>query len=180
MTRTGDYPGGRTASRWPAAGSSRVCPLCRVEVTPIATPEEAAPSLPLSFYGLTKQIQEQMFLMFAQALNMDAVALRYQNVYGPGQSLSNPYTGLLAVFAGCVARGDALNVFEDGRESRDFVYIDDVVEATAACASPTVTGVHIVNVGSGIRTSIMEVAELVSSYFGGLGGHKGDGRFSPW
>src|SRR6185437_13632044 len=104
-----------------------------------------------SFYGLTKQVQEQMVLMFAKAIAIDAFALRYQNVYGPGQSLTNPYTGILAIFSNLVRQGKGLNIFEDGLESRDFVYIDDVVAATIGCAAPDIHVVMPLNVGSGSR-----------------------------
>jgi dTDP-L-rhamnose 4-epimerase len=106
-----------------------------------------------------------MVLMFAGALGLDAVALRYQNVYGPGQSLGNPYTGLLAVFSNLVRQGKPLQVFEDGRESRDFVFVEDVVEATVACIAPAVRGIHALNVGSGVRTSVLEVAQAVKAFF---------------
>jgi len=92
--------------------------------------------------------------------------LRYQNVYGPGQSLSNPYTGLLAVFSNLVRQDKPLNIFEDGQESRDFIYIDDVVDATAACLAPELSGIHTLNVGSGVRTTVLEVASAVRGYFG--------------
>jgi dTDP-L-rhamnose 4-epimerase len=126
---------------------------------------EDTPFSPSSFYGLTKQMQEQMVVMFAGTLGIDCVALRYQNVYGPGQSLSNPYTGILAVFANLVRQGKSINVFEDGKESRDFVYVDDIVDATALCIAPQVRGIHSLNVGSGVRTSVLEVAQAIVSYF---------------
>jgi dTDP-L-rhamnose 4-epimerase len=103
--------------------------------------------------------------MFAGTLGIDCVALRYQNVYGPGQSLSNPYTGILAVFANLVRQGKSINVFEDGKESRDFVYVDDIVDATVLCIAPQVRGIHSLNVGSGVRTSVLEVAQAIVSYF---------------
>ncbi len=154
------YPRGRTMERMSGGRFEPECPLCGLKVEPVPTREDA-PFAPLSFYGLTKQVQEQTVLMFGQALGIDAIALRYQNVYGPGQSLNNPYTGLLAVYSGCAFSGAPFKVFEDGLESRDFVYIDDVIAVTAACLSPAVRGLHAVNVGSGVRTSVLEVAELI-------------------
>jgi dTDP-L-rhamnose 4-epimerase len=153
------HPRGRSMGQMSSGHFEPVCPICGLEVVPVPTREDA-PFAPLSFYGLTKQVQEQTVLMFGQALGIDAIALRYQNVYGPGQSLTNPYTGLLAVFACGAFAGTPLNVFEDGLESRDFVYIDDVVEVTAACLSPAVRGLHAMNVGSGVSTSVLEVAQL--------------------
>ena len=141
------------------------CPLCAAFVVPVATTEKA-PFAPSSFYGLTKQVQEQMVLMFAETLGLDGFALRYQNVYGPGQSLTNPYTGILAIFSNLVRQGKGLNIFEDGLESRDFIYIDDVVAATIACASADIRGVLAINVGSGSRTSVLEVAKAIVNHFG--------------
>ena len=158
------FPPARTAEAMSAGQFDPVCPVCRGPLTLEETGEDT-PFAPASFYGLTKQVQEQMVLMFARVLGLDAFALRYQNVYGPGQSLSNPYTGILAVFSGLVRQGKQINVFEDGEESRDFVYIDDVIEATAACIAPGSTGVHSLNVGSGARTSVREVAEAIVRYF---------------
>jgi len=151
------YPSARTSEAMSAGRFEPVCPRCGAVVSVLPTPEEA-PFAPSSFYGISKQVQEQMTLLFAQTLGIDGFALRYQNVYGPGQSLSNPYTGLLAVFSNLARQGADLNVFEDGQESRDFVYIDDVVDATAACIAPDVHGVQALNVGSAVRTSVIDVA----------------------
>ncbi|MEO6339796.1 MAG: NAD-dependent epimerase/dehydratase family protein [Caulobacteraceae bacterium] len=159
------FPSGRSAIDLAAGRFDPVCPECSGVLSVEATREDA-PFAPSSFYGLTKQVQEQMVLMFAKVLGLDAFALRYQNVYGPGQSLSNPYTGILAIFAQQARQGQAINVFEDGEESRDFVYIDDVVEATAACLAPQATGVHALNVGGGARVSVREVAAAIVAHFG--------------
>lgn len=159
------FPGARTAKAMSAGQFEPVCPACGDEVTLTPT-AESAPFRPSSFYGLTKQVQEQMVLMFARTLGLNGIALRYQNVYGPGQSLKNPYTGLLAVFSTLVRHGKPLNIFEDGAESRDFVFVDDVVDATAACLAPDVVGVEALNVGSGVRTSVLDVASAVVHYFG--------------
>lgn len=158
------FPHARIAADMAAGRFDPLCPVCGEAVTPLAT-TEAAPFGPSSFYGLTKQVQEQMVLMFAQTLGLDGFALRYQNVYGPGQSLTNPYTGILAIFSNLVRQGKGLNIFEDGHESRDFVYIDDVVDATAACIAPSVHGVMALNVGSGVRTSVLDVANAIVAYF---------------
>jgi len=159
------FPVARTAFDMEAGRFEPKCPTCGEGVAAVAT-SEIAPFGPASFYGLTKQTQEQMILMFAQTLGLDGFALRYQNVYGPGQSLTNPYTGILAIFSNLVRQGKGLNIFEDGQESRDFVYIEDVVRATAACAAKDVHGVMAVNVGSGIRTSVLEVAQAIVDHFG--------------
>jgi dTDP-L-rhamnose 4-epimerase len=142
-----------------------LCPVCNAACTSVATPE-SAPFQPTSFYGLTKQMQEQMTLLFGQILDIPSFALRYQNVYGPGQSLKNPYTGILAIFSNLARMGTDINVFEDGEESRDFTYIDDVVRATADSLSSSETNSYAVNVGSAERVSVMQVAEAVNRYFG--------------
>jgi dTDP-L-rhamnose 4-epimerase len=158
------YPPARTAATMAVGEFEPICPHCGTVVAIEAT-AEATPFGPSSFYGLTKQVQEQMVLMFASALGIDGFAMRYQNVYGPGQSLNNPYTGILAVFSNIVRQGKALNIFEDGLESRDFVFVDDVVDATAACIAPEVHGVMALNVGSGVRTTVTEVAQAIVKYF---------------
>jgi len=142
-----------------------VCPVCGRACVSVPTPE-TAPFQPSSFYGLTKQIQEQMTLLFGQVLGIPSVALRYQNVYGPGQSLKNPYTGVLAIFSNLARVGADINIFEDGEESRDFVYIDDVVRSTVAAINSPETTSYAVNVGSNERTTVTQVAEGVNRYFG--------------
>lgn len=153
-----------------------VCPICRGDCVSIPTPENA-PLQPSSFYGLTKQVQEQMTLMFGRVFGISSFALRYQNVYGPGQSLKNPYTGILAVFSNLARMKAAINVFEDGQESRDFVYVEDVVHATIACLKSKQSGAHMLNVGSDERTTVLEVARLVNQYFGGHSEIKVTGAF---
>lgn len=131
----------------------------------IPTPETALLH-PSSVYGITKQSQESLVMTTAPAFGVEAVSLRYQNVYGPGQSLKNPYTGILSIFSTLIRQGKPINVFEDGRESRDFVFIDDVVEATfRACMTPGISG-GIINVGSGVSTTVVQVVEALFRAFG--------------
>jgi len=158
------YPRSRSAQAMRAGRFEPECPQCAAAVSVLPTSEDA-PFAPCSFYGLTKQVQEQMTMMLGPTAELSVIALRYQNVYGPGQSLSNPYTGLLAVFANHVRQGKPLNVFEDGMESRDFVHVGDVIAATSACLAGDVHGVHALNVGSGAATPVAEVARLVRNYF---------------
>ena len=159
------YPAMRTVADMQAGRFEPVCPQCGSACTHLPT-DEASRLDPSSFYGLTKQMQEQMTLLFAQALDISAFALRYQNVYGPGQSLHNPYTGILAIFSNQARRNQPIYIFEDGQESRDFVYIDDVVEATWRCISAE--GQHRValNVGSGQQTTVGEVVGEIVAFFG--------------
>ncbi len=159
------YPGKRRAEDVKAGKFEPLCPTCRAECSMLPTDESSAIS-PASFYGITKQVQEQMTLMFGEVLGISAFALRYQNVYGPGQSLSNPYTGILAIFSNLARAGRPINVFEDGMPSRDFVYIDDVVEATWRCIKPETRGVAALNVGGGQSVTVHEIARSVVEHFG--------------
>lgn len=131
---------------------------------------------PSSIYGITKQVQEQLVLTGGSALGIGAVALRYQNVYGPGQSLKNPYTGILSIFSTLLLQGKDINIFEDGKESRDFVFIDDVVDATIAAIDSGVTG-KAYNVGTGEATDVLTVANLLKSNYGTGGEIKISGNF---
>ncbi len=128
--------------------------------------DETALLHPSSVYGITKQMQEALIMTVAPTLGIEATSVRYQNVYGPGQSLKNPYTGILSIFSTLIRQGKEINIFEDGEESRDFVYIDDVVEATFLAATHPAAAGEIFNVGSGVGTTVNEV---VSALFAGLG-----------
>ncbi|WP_233260839.1 NAD-dependent epimerase/dehydratase family protein [Pedobacter sp. HMWF019] len=121
---------------------------------------------PSSVYGITKQNQEQMIMTVCPTIGIAAVAFRYQNVYGPGQSLSNPYTGILSIFSTRIRNGNAINIFEDGKESRDFVYIDDVVDATILGIEQENANGEIFNVGSGIATDVLTVANTLIKQYG--------------
>jgi dTDP-L-rhamnose 4-epimerase len=140
------------------------CPICGTDVSLVAT-DENSKTHPSSIYGLTKQAQEDMCMIAGKSLKIPVVAFRYQNVYGPGQSLSNPYTGILSIFSTRIKNGNDINIFEDGLESRDFVFIQDVVDATILGIEKDSANYNIYNVGSGVRTSVMEVAEtLIEEY----------------
>nr|WP_318152857.1 NAD-dependent epimerase/dehydratase family protein [Microbacterium helvum] len=131
----------------------------------IPTPE-TAPLQPSSIYGITKQAQESLIMTTAASIGVEAVSLRFQNVFGPGQSLKNPYTGILAIFSTLIRQGKPIDIFEDGHESRDFVFIDDAVEATArACTMPGVGG-SVMNIGSGVSTSVLDVVDALFQAFG--------------
>lgn len=131
----------------------------------VATDEDSALH-PISVYGVTKLAQEQLVLAVAQSLGIPATALRYQNVYGPGQSLRNPYTGILSIFSTLIRQGRPINIFEDGRESRDFVYIADVVDATIRALRSDAANGLAVNVGSGIPTTVLDVVQALELALG--------------
>lgn len=158
------FPEQRTRERMSASAFEPVCPVCGSLVSLFPTPE-SAPFIPMSMYGLTKQVQEQAVLLFARTRGINGFGLRYQNVYGPGQSLKNPYTGILAVFSNLARQNQVIEIYEDGLESRDFVYIDDVVEATIRSINYSGQFVGALNVGSGQATSVMTVAQEITAYF---------------
>lgn len=140
------------------------CPICNTDLMVLPT-DENSKIHPSSVYGITKQNQEQMVLNVCQSINIPAVAFRYQNVYGPGQSLKNPYTGILSIFSTQIKNGNDLNIFEDGLESRDFVFIDDVVNATILGIEKEEADFEVFNVGSGKGTTVLEVAESLKKYY---------------
>jgi len=158
------FPEQRTRERMSGGAFEPVCPVCGSPVSLSPTPE-SAPFMPMSMYGLTKQVQEQAVLLFARTRGINGFGLRYQNVYGPGQSLKNPYTGILAVFSNLARQNQGIEIYEDGLESRDFVYIDDVVEATIRSINYSGQFVGALNVGSGQATSVMTVAQEIKAYF---------------
>ena len=130
----------------------------------VATDEESKIH-PSSVYGITKQNQEQMIMTVCPTIGIAPVAFRYQNVYGPGQSLSNPYTGILSIFSTLIKNGKEINIFEDGKESRDFVFIEDVVAATILGLEKAEANGEVFNVGTGEATDVLTVAdELIKNY----------------
>lgn len=150
-------------------------PETRQIAVPVPT-DESSRIHPSSIYGITKQVQEQLVLTASAALGIGAIALRYQNVYGPGQSLKNPYTGILSIFSTLLLQDKNVNVFEDGKESRDFVFIDDVVAATIAAIDSDLTG-KAYNVGTGEATDVLTVARLLKLNYGCGGEIKISGNF---
>jgi dTDP-L-rhamnose 4-epimerase len=170
------FPLGRKTEDMRSGQYEPRCPGCGRTAQSLPT-DEGSPLQPSSFYGLTKQVQEQMVLMFAGAMGLSAIALRYQNVYGPGQSLQNPYTGILAIFANQARANQPIYVFEDGAESRDFVYIDDVVEATWRCLTVENVAIETINVGTAERTTVLEVAQKVVSCMASSSRVEVNGRF---
>lgn len=127
--------------------------------------DENAKLHPSSVYGITKQMQESLVMTVMPTLGKEAVSVRYQNVYGPGQSLKNPYTGILSIFSTLIRQGKGINVFEDGLESRDFVYIDDIVEATFLAATVPAASGEVLNVGSGVATTVLDVVSALQKAY---------------
>jgi dTDP-L-rhamnose 4-epimerase len=141
------------------------CPKCGEKVQALAT-DELSQINPMSIYAITKQVQEQMCMIIGKSLGIPAVAFRYQNVYGAGQSLSNPYTGILSIFSTRIRSHSPINIFEDGIESRDFVYVDDAVDATILGIERVEANNEIFNVGSGIPVSVIDIAKELRAAYG--------------
>lgn len=140
------------------------CPICHTKLELVPTTEDSKIH-PTSVYGITKYTQEQLVMLVGKSLGIDTVAFRYQNVYGPGQSLSNPYTGILSIFSTQIKNGNNINIFEDGLESRDFVYIDDVADATILGLEVPEAAYHSFNVGADLPIDVLTVAKtLVKNY----------------
>lgn len=140
----------------------------------VLSPVPAGPDTavdPLSVYASTKLMQEHLLLNCAEAKNLRPKILRFQNVYGPGQSLRNPYTGVLSIFAAQIMAGKTLNIFEDGAMIRDFVFVDDVVNACAAVLALDAPVARALNVGSGEETSILDAAKILIEDLGGQAGN---------
>ena len=158
------YPNDRIVSNMMKGKFDLFCDACGSELNLMPT-DENSKIHPSSIYGITKQQQEQMTLLMGKSLGIPAVALRYQNVYGPGQSLSNPYTGILSIFSTRILNGNDIDIYEDGEESRDFVFIDDVVEATILALEKEEANHQIFNVGSGETTSVSQVANSLKKLY---------------
>jgi dTDP-L-rhamnose 4-epimerase len=132
---------------------------------PVPTPEWKRPSLS-SIYALGKYVQERQTHIMTQAYGMEGVCLRLFNVYGPGQALSNPYTGVLAIFSSRLLNGQRPMIFEDGEQRRDFIYVGDIARAFAeALEHPNAPG-HTLNVGSGNDRSVSDVARELARAMG--------------
>lgn len=158
------YPEARLEKDMSQGNFELKCPYCG-KTLELAATDENSKIHPTSIYGITKQNQEQMVLVVGKSLNIPAVAFRYQNVFGPGQSLSNPYTGILSIFSTRIKNNNDINIFEDGKESRDFVFVDDVVEATILGLEKESANYEVFNVGSGIPTDVITVTNtLLKAY----------------
>jgi dTDP-L-rhamnose 4-epimerase len=158
------FPESRNEQDMQSGQFEPTCPTCSTVVSLLATDEESKIN-PCSIYGITKYNQEQMVLVACKSLGVEACALRFQNVYGPGQSLSNPYTGILSIFSTRILNNNPINIFEDGLESRDFVYIDDVVDATILAMFDKNSNATAFNIGSGNSTTVSTVAQSLKTAY---------------
>jgi dTDP-L-rhamnose 4-epimerase len=134
------------------------CPSCNSEITPLPTVETKQPQ-PASMYAITKLTQERMSLCFSDSYDLPVVVLRYFNVYGPNQSFKNPYTGIITTFLTRIYNNKAPKIYEDGMMTRDFVHVKDVTRASIMAMVREQANGQIINVGSGVNTSIYDLAE---------------------
>jgi dTDP-L-rhamnose 4-epimerase len=160
------YPSARSEQAMLKGVWEQRCPGCCNVVKSIATPESAKPA-PASIYAATKLAQEDQVRIVGTALGIPFIIYRFQNVYGEGQSLKNPYTGILSIFSNQIRAGTAVNLYEDGEESRDFVHVSDVARAVQLGIQSDRADGMTLNVGSGVATSVRVVANLLKGAYKG-------------
>ena len=149
------------SSRW-----EPLCTSCGAEVAPVPTREDHTLA-PTSTYGISKRDQEELSLVQGRAHGLPTIALRYLNVYGSRQALSNPYTGVAAIIAARLLNGRAPTIFEDGRQRRDFCHVSDVVEANlAAAVAPDNALYESYNIGTGQSIEVLELARMLARRLG--------------
>jgi dTDP-L-rhamnose 4-epimerase len=155
------YPRLRTEAQLKAREWEMKCPHCGRDVQPVPTDEEK-PLYPTSIYAVTKRDHEEMFLCTGLAYGIPAVALRFFNTYGPRQALSNPYTGVMAIFSGRLLNHQPPVIYEDGRQSRDFIHVRDIVQGLLLAMDRPEADNQVFNLGTGRQTSVGQVAEMLS------------------
>ena len=142
-----------------------LCPKCGRLATPLATPEDK-PLLPTSIYAISKMDQEMMCLVVGQAYDIPVVALRYFNTYGPRQALSNPYTGVGAIFSSRLLNGRSPVVFEDGYQGRDFIHVTDIARANILALESDRANGQVLNIGTGRQLNVLGVAYILAERLG--------------
>jgi dTDP-L-rhamnose 4-epimerase len=158
------YPGLRSDEQLRIHDWEMRCPHCNKYMKPVPTKENKPPQ-PTSIYAVTKKDQEETSLAIGRSYGLPTVALRYFNVYGPRQALSNPYTGVCAIFSSRIKNDTPPTVFEDGMQSRDFISVHDIVQANMLALKRSSANYEIFNVGSGRQTTILEIATILSSLY---------------
>lgn len=159
------YPQLRPSEQLLARRWELECSSCGEQLKPAPTSEDK-PLFPTSVYAVTKQDQEQFCLAIGRSYKIPTVALRYFNVYGTRQALSNPYTGVCAIFSARLLNGNAPMIFEDGEQTRDFVHVSDIVQANLCALKTDRADYQAINVGTGTATSVREVCNLLASGLG--------------
>jgi dTDP-L-rhamnose 4-epimerase len=141
------------------------CEKCGGELTPAGTTEEK-PLFPTSVYAVSKQDQEQYCLAVGRAYGIPTVAFRYFNVYGTRQALSNPYTGVCAIFSSRLMNDQSPMIFEDGNQTRDFVHVSDIVQANLLALDTDTADYKVLNIGTGRATSVKQIARALAEGLG--------------
>ncbi|WP_186424212.1 NAD-dependent epimerase/dehydratase family protein [Lacrimispora celerecrescens] len=159
------YPEARKVEDMKTGDFTMHCPICNERLQTAPT-DEASKVIPNSLYAFTKYAQEKMVETMCKAMQIEYTIFRFQNVYGIGQSLKNPYTGILSIFSTLLLDNKKVNVFEDGAESRDFINVEDVASAVIKSLGEKETNGEIINLGSGVGTSVMEIAETLKLLYG--------------
>jgi len=142
-----------------------MCLECKTSLKPISTDEEK-PLMPTSIYALSKRHQEEICLLTGKTYGIPTVALRYFNAYGPRQSLTNPYTGVCAIFTSRILNNNPPYIFEDGEQTRDFIHVTDVAKANLQALERNSADYMSVNVGTGKPISIRKLAETLIELYG--------------
>lgn len=154
------FPKLRSAQRLEQFFWESACPRCGQDVSCLPTDEEK-PLFPTSVYATTKRDQEEMFCEIGDAYGIPTAVLRYFNVYGERQALGNPYTGIIAIISNCLLAGQAPVIFEDGRQTRDFIHVSDIVQANLLALEKHNKGVQIYNIGTGNPTNVMDLYQAL-------------------
>lgn len=159
------YPDGRSKDKMLAGDFNFYCPKCGNKLLLVSTTEDSDIK-PASLYAYTKYAQEMMLRTMCPAMEIDYTIFRFQNVYGVGQSLKNPYTGILSVFSTLMLENKPVNIFEDGRESRDFINVKDIAKGVIDSINNDRSNGETINLGSGVNTSVIEIAEILKKHYG--------------
>lgn len=158
------YPDSRSIERMKAGDFNMYCPECKAKLKVVSTKENDHINTK-SLYAYTKIAQEMMFQTLCPSLNIDYTIFRFQNVYGAGQSLKNPYTGILSIFSTLMKKNEDINVFEDGNEGRDFIYVSDIADGVISSIDNDRSNGMIINLGSGKETSVIEIANILKDEY---------------
>ena len=158
------YPDGREKEKMLQGDFRFYCPNCGSIIAPLSTSEDSEIK-PVSLYAYTKYAQEMMLQTMCPAMGIPYTIFRFQNVYGIGQSLKNPYTGILSVFSTLMLENKPINIFEDGMESRDFVNVKDIARGVVGSLENDASSGRIFNLGSGINTSVIDIARILKKHY---------------
>lgn len=158
------YPNNRTIQHMINGDFNMYCPNCGEKLKLVKTTEDSAIK-PSSLYAFTKYTQEMMLRTMCPALGVDYTIFRFQNVYGVGQSLKNPYTGILSIFSSLMLENKPINVFENGFESRDFINVVDIASGVIASLDNEKSNSETMNLGSGVGTSVLEITEILKKAY---------------